>query len=419
MLSRLEQSTLGVATDAQRRLAIGKLYAESFAGAFGEEALEHNSADDLRYLFRSAYLANFYTADPNVVHDMALAFAEMQRRDITKKFDYQQMYAALIGARMLTEAGGFFAHYHGMDLDALPTFREASGIKAGEPTEWIVNPVAPELLRQPFAIDASAQVLVVGHPLCHFSQNAVRDIFADPQLGAVFAEHAHWLAPPDQHLKVELFQQWNHDHPNAAMTIAYKQSEWPLLDYWGTPTFYFFRDGSLITKVVGWPAEGRRDELRDALQQIGLLRFAAGGGENTTATALTEDAASIDSATQGVTEQAVREKLEAEPPPIRSAAELASYLESREPDSPLDHLSPAALRRFIDSLTFNENGLTGYRTDDLQSELTATQAYRILALFGVQRTTPMLRGLTIETKLDETIMATKSSDDLNKDDRGD
>src|SRR3546814_8771123 len=46
-------------------------------------------------------------------------------------------------------------------------------------------------------------------------------------------------------------------------------------------------------------------------------------------------------------------------------------------------------------------------TDDVQYELTATQAYRILELFGAQRTTPLLRGLTIETPLDEAIMATK------------
>src|SRR3546814_13017586 len=94
---------------------------------------------------------------PDVVHDTALAFAEMQRRNIAKKFDYQQMYGAFIGARMLTEAGDFLAQYHAMDLGALPTFREEPDIKPGAPSEWIVNPVAPELLRQPFTFDPSEQ----------------------------------------------------------------------------------------------------------------------------------------------------------------------------------------------------------------------------------------------------------------------
>lgn len=272
-LTQLEQSSREVASDAQRALAIGTLYAELFpAATFGEGALKRHSDDDLRYLFRSAGRASLYTADPQVVHDMRRAFAEMQRRNIAKKFDFQQLYGALIGARLLAEAVDFYREFHAMDLDALPAFRDAPGIKAGEPSEWIVSQAEPELLRQSFTFDASAQVLVVSHPSCHFCQNAVRDIFADPQLGAVFAEHAHWLAPPEPRLAVERFQRWNRDHPKAPVAIAYKQSEWPMLGAWATPTFYFFRNGSLIAKVVGWPAEGRRDALRNALRQIGLLQ---------------------------------------------------------------------------------------------------------------------------------------------------
>jgi hypothetical protein len=270
-LSDLEHSTLSMA-DTQRANAIATLYAELFPAAFGEEALKQRSDDDLHYLFRSAWLANFYTTDPNVVHDMSHAFAELQKRNIAKRDDYQKLYGAFIGARMLTEAGDFFAQYQAMGLDALPAFREAPDINPGVPSEWVVNPVAPELLRQPFVFGASARVLVVSHPLCHFTQNAVRDIFADPQLSTVFAERAHWLAPQSQRLQVELFQQWNRDHPQAPMSIAYEESEWPMLDEWATPIFYFFRDGALISKVVGWPAEGHRDELRDALRQIGLLK---------------------------------------------------------------------------------------------------------------------------------------------------
>lgn len=137
------------------------------------------------------------------------------------------------------------------------------------------------------------------------------------------------------------------------------------------------------------------------------LVSAAGVEQSTADKSLSEDAASIDSPTSGTTDEASRAKLELMLAPIHSSADLASYLESRGPDSPLGRLSPAASKRFIDSLTFNENGLTGFRTDDLQSELTATQAYRILELFGAQHTTPLLRGLTIETPLDEAIMSTK------------
>src|SRR3546814_12256891 len=79
-------------SDAQHAEAISTMYAELFpAATFSEDALKQRSDDDLRYLFRASQLTSIYTADPDVVHDTALAFAEMQRRNIAKKFDYQQM----------------------------------------------------------------------------------------------------------------------------------------------------------------------------------------------------------------------------------------------------------------------------------------------------------------------------------------
>jgi hypothetical protein len=61
------------------------------------------------------------------------------------------------------------------------------------------------------------------------------------------------------------FQRWNHEHPAMQHTIAYRNDEWPMIDWWGTPTFYFIKDGAVIAKFVGWPKEGRRAELLTAL----------------------------------------------------------------------------------------------------------------------------------------------------------
>lgn len=92
--------------------------------------------------------------------------------------------------------------------------------------------------------------------------------------------------------------------------------------------------------------------------------------------------------------------------PIRSREQLDSYLH-RTPkgQSPLDRLSPPAKSRFIESLTFNETGLTGFRYDDLQAELSASQAYRILSLFGAQHTTRMLKQAKVESLLDAELLS--------------
>ena len=90
--------------------------------------------------------------------------------------------------------------------------------------------------------------------------------------------------------------------------------------------------------------------------------------------------------------------------PVKSDADLAAYLRTAGRDSPLMALSPAARRRFLDSLTFNENGLVSYQYQDIAQELTASQAYRVLSLFGVQRTTHLL-GARVEDAADAAVSA--------------
>lgn len=88
--------------------------------------------------------------------------------------------------------------------------------------------------------------------------------------------------------------------------------------------------------------------------------------------------------------------------PIRSQRDLRRHLrDARETDSPLDFLSPRAKRLFLSSLVFGDSGLSGYRYEELSRELTVSQAYQVLALFGAQDDVRLLPSLRIRTKLDE------------------
>lgn len=89
---------------------------------------------------------------------------------------------------------------------------------------------------------------------------------------------------------------------------------------------------------------------------------------------------------------------------IRSIANLHAYL-ARTPRGPLDNLSPWGRKVFLSSLKFNEQGLTQFDFTVVEEELSATEAYRLLGLFGVQRTTSLLKGLSVETGLDKLIMS--------------
>lgn len=85
--------------------------------------------------------------------------------------------------------------------------------------------------------------------------------------------------------------------------------------------------------------------------------------------------------------------------------ELDAYVESTPAAlSPLSKLSPPARERFLASITFNEKGITGFRHDDLQVELSPSEIYRVLSLFGAQHTTALFKRARSETPADAAIM---------------
>lgn len=91
--------------------------------------------------------------------------------------------------------------------------------------------------------------------------------------------------------------------------------------------------------------------------------------------------------------------------PIKSALDLQNYIKMTPPNlSPLNLLSKAGLAEFLDSLTFNKQGLTGYKFSNLEEELTPTQIYRILALFGSQSHIRSMKNAKIKTEADKRLM---------------
>lgn len=105
--------------------------------------------------------------------------------------------------------------------------------------------------------------------------------------------------------------------------------------------------------------------------------------------------------------------------PIKSESDLQKHLAGlKTNDSPLNHLSPASLARFTESLSFNESGLTSYRHDVLELDLSVSQAYRVLALFGQQHNITLLNNLRIETELDQEVMQYLKAHDKCNDYKG-
>lgn len=90
--------------------------------------------------------------------------------------------------------------------------------------------------------------------------------------------------------------------------------------------------------------------------------------------------------------------------PINSQAQLEAELAHLSPLSPLASLSETARARFTRSLRFNEKGLATFNYNPIVEELSASQARRLLALFGVERALPSLPGLRAESEADRTAL---------------
>lgn len=98
--------------------------------------------------------------------------------------------------------------------------------------------------------------------------------------------------------------------------------------------------------------------------------------------------------------------------PIKSARDLSAFVSSNKaPESnPLLTLTPRGRKRFFESLRFSPEGLSSFNYAVLESELTASEAYKVLALFGMQHITPRLRNLKTQSETDRLILRAFGSD---------
>jgi len=90
---------------------------------------------------------------------------------------------------------------------------------------------------------------------------------------------------------------------------------------------------------------------------------------------------------------------------IQSQQDLRSYLASTPPtSSPLAALSPTGRRRFLSSLSFNKRGVTGFEYGALKAELSYSQIYQVLALFGIAEDASLISGARVVNATDRAIM---------------
>jgi hypothetical protein len=95
---------------------------------------------------------------------------------------------------------------------------------------------------------------------------------------------------------------------------------------------------------------------------------------------------------------------------VKSRAEFDKYMkDATSSASPLNKLTPENKATFINSLTFNERGLTSLSYHALEADLTPTEIYKLTALLGMPHLTSLMQNAKPVTELDRLLPAEGAS----------
>lgn len=89
--------------------------------------------------------------------------------------------------------------------------------------------------------------------------------------------------------------------------------------------------------------------------------------------------------------------------PIRSRVDLRRHLRITS-DSPINRLPMPTRQIFLSKLVFTKKGLGSFPYIELSQNLTVTEAYRILSLFGEQRSVGLIPGLNPKNSIEESMI---------------
>lgn len=124
-------------------------------------------------------------------------------------------------------------------------------------------------------IDLSSYTGVIAtvNPQCHFFHNFLSDLNNNEELKSVVIDNTKWVSSAWRAYGEPAFSEWNHQVSDISINIAVNKTEWPEINYWGSPTFYFFEVGELKQKIVGWPkgsADNKIPLFYDGFKRINI-----------------------------------------------------------------------------------------------------------------------------------------------------
>lgn len=270
-LRKVDESTFGMPSEQQRVARIVSEYEKLFSEYFSSDRLESLSGEKLKLVFQATNMAVFYSGEGKYLRQLQTVLQELESNGLVTDEHYRDVHEGMIEARVFADARRMAEEHADLNLEPVPAVNKSPEMATHEgPREWAVAADSYELTQRPVNLKDGPRIFVAAHPKCHFTQDAIQDIEQDPKLSQVMKNHSKWIVPQGRSLAIDAVRKWNNNYSAAPMTLVVERDDWPMIDYWGTPTFYFLDNGVLKDKVRGWPKGGRKEEIWAALEKLDL-----------------------------------------------------------------------------------------------------------------------------------------------------
>ncbi|MEM9102136.1 MAG: hypothetical protein AAGB12_07415 [Pseudomonadota bacterium] len=121
------------------------------------------------------------------------------------------------------------------------------------------------LIEKAFQLPQGKHIVVINSLKCNGSKNFIQWVSAKPEMLAFFKNHSTWIMHQSRNLDVQALKDFNKTHPEIYSYHINSESDWPEIPFWGTPTFYLFDKGKMIKQLIGWPPEGKEQQLQELI----------------------------------------------------------------------------------------------------------------------------------------------------------
>ncbi|WP_155742333.1 hypothetical protein [Xanthomonas graminis] len=239
------------------------------------KSVDSLSVKDVRALFDASAELAFYANLSEGLHgvryvrDMKVSYAVLKKRHQLEEGDIDTMRATFESYREFYNAEELTP---GITNSVLDKLNESSVIRQqglnGRDFRKVIafDENIKKFIYESQPIEHGLQIVVVAG--CHFASDAAFSIDADDEIRSAFKKaNAIWLASGDTPLKSNDFLKWKEDHPRQSLKVAFDNSEWPEINFYAIPRFYFFRKNALFAVLTGWrSSEEGLNDIRNVIR---------------------------------------------------------------------------------------------------------------------------------------------------------